>query len=269
MSQRVTFDNSVQVMQSVTGSSGQPGVSAPCQTVKTEVRPTDPKVPGIANGAQASWLSLVPSNVSNSLYGSRPSLIPRQGDDWWYGFAFSTNSGYTPQSDPAFPNWNVLGLEFHSADFGGLGPLAMQVATYGPSTGTASYKCGVAMSKLAQPRLELVLTGGEVSQGAIDNTTNTCRRYQGPVFQAGHRYRVTYHIHWDAFQAGSLQVWVDGNQYVNDTAVSTLWRSGSVTDAHTYPQLQNYRYANATLPTNDVYYGGLIRGATQTDVTIP
>lgn len=269
MSQRVVFDNSVQVMQTVSGSSGQPNTTGPCQTVRAEVRAGDPQLTDVANGAQASWLNLVPSNATNTFYGSRPSLLPQQGQDWWYGFAFTTNPGYTPQTDPSFPNWNVLGLEFHSSDFGGLGPLAMEVATAGPSNGASTYKCNTALTPLAKPRLEIDLTGGDVSQGAYDTTTNTCRRYQGPTFQAGHLYRVIYHVHWDAFQNGSLQVWIDGTPVVNDSGVSTLWRSGSTVDAHAYPQLQNYRKTTATQSTNIVYYGGVVRGTTQTDVTIP
>lgn len=67
---------------------------------------------------------------------------------------------------------------------------------------------------------------------------------------------------------GALKVWIDGTKCAAVGDVSTMWRSGSTADPATYPIFQNYRYYDATLPTNDVYFGDLIRGSTQGDVTV-
>jgi hypothetical protein len=279
----VRFDDSVPVMQSVSGSYGQPGTSGPCRTVAVTIQPNDPQSPGVVAGAQASVISLN-YNATNTFYGQRPSVIPQQGETWTYGFAAATNAGYVPYgtntTDPGFGNWNSFGLEFH-ATTGLLGPVMQEVATVGPASGgtagpngSISYTCGQNMVKLTQPRLQIALTGG-LNDKTTNDASHTCLRFQGPVFHPGTVYKTIYQVKWDAFQQGSFSWWVDAGdgrgyvQYAQATGVSTLWRSPATVDTGTYPQLLNYRKTDTSLPTSTMYYGGFIRGTTMTDVTIP
>jgi hypothetical protein len=276
LSNRVRFDDSVTVMQSVTGSYGQLGTSGPCRTVKAEIQPTDYNANQSPSNAQRATIYAPDSNLTKLFYGSQPPVFPKSGDSWWYGFAFTTNPGYVPHYDPVYGNWNGI-FAFHDSYFAGgwspLAPFGIGVATLGPASGANEYRCGSSMAKLAEPRLEIVLTGGDrdnpnwASDGS--NGTNTCRRYLGPVFRAGQLYRVMMFVKWDAYQNGALQVFVNGTKVVDVTGLSTMWRSGTNTDPGTYPIFQNYRYYDASLPVNAVYYGGLIKGSTQADVTIP
>jgi hypothetical protein len=283
--QRVYFDDSVPVMGSVSGSYGKPGSSGPCRTVATRIDPSDPSVPGIALGAQASVLRMDQQNDTDPFWGSRPSSSPQQGETWLYGYAASTNAGYVPygadSTDLGFGNWNSFGLEFHSS-IGSLGPVMQEVATIGPAgggtagpNGAISYACNSGMVKLAQPRLELALTAG-LNNATVNDASHTCLRFQGPVFRAGAVYKVIYQVKWDAFGQGTFRWWVDSGdgrgyvEYADASGVSTLWRdSAGNVDAHTYPQFLNYRRADSSLPTSIMYYGGFVRGSTLTDVTVP
>jgi hypothetical protein len=280
----VEFVDSVSVMGSVHGTYGKPGTSGPCRTVAVAIQPGDPPTPGVVAGAQASGIGLG-SNATNAFYGQRPSIIPQQGETWFYGFAAATNGGYVPygarRTDLTFGNWNSFGLEFHST-IGSLGPLMQQIATIGPGgkgargrNSSASYPCNSRMVKLARPRLEVALTGGQNDAVGSDGA-HTCLRFQGPEFHAGRLYRVIYQVKWDAFGHGMFRWWVDSGDgrgyraYADVSGVSTLWRDASGNaDAGTYPQLLNYRKTDTSLPTAVMYYGGIIRGATMRDVMIP
>jgi hypothetical protein len=271
LSQRVVYDDSVTTMQSVTGSYGQPGTSGPCHTVKAEIQPNDYNPNQLPSNAQRATVYLSDDNATNSFFGSQPAISPQAGQAFWYGFNFTTNPGFVPHYDPVFGNWNGV-FAWHDGNAGApLAPIGLGIATLGPASGASEYTCGSSMVKLAQPRLEVDLTGGDLgnpdwaSDGS--NGTNTCRRYQGPVFQPGHLYHVQMSVKWDANQQGTLQVFIDGTKYVDVGGVSTMWRSGSTSDPATYPIFQNYRIYDAGLPVNDVYYGGLIKGSTQFDVT--
>jgi hypothetical protein len=283
--QRVYFSDAVPVMQSVTGSYGQPGTSGPCRSVAVRIDGSDPQVPGIVAGAQGSVLRIDSQQDLNSFWGSRPSSSPQQGETWFYGFAAATNATYVPYgantTDLGFGNWNSFGLELHST-IGLLGPLMEQVATIGPaSSGTAgpngsiSYPCNSNMVKLAQPRLEVALTAG-LNNATVNDASHTCLRFQGPLFRAGTVYKVAYQVKWDAFGQGLFRWWVDSGDgrgyvlYADVSGVSTLWRDASNNvDTKTYPQLLNYRKADTSLPTSIMYYGGFVRGTTMTDVSIP
>jgi hypothetical protein len=265
--QRVSFDDSVSVMQSVTDAAGQP-----CHTVKAEIQPHDVDARG-GTSNQRAQLASDSSRMTGAFYGSQPALTPVPGQNWWYGFAFATNPGYTPHYDPTFGNWNSI-FSWHNwyigNSYGPLAPINLEVATIGPSTGENSYMCGSTMTKLFQPRLEVQLNGGNEDDPnwPKEDGQLTCRRYLGPVFQPGHLYRVQMYLNWDATMHGALQVWIDGTRYVDVSGISNMWYSGSTIDQNMYPIFENYRAYDTTLPTNDVYYGGLIRGSTQTDVAI-
>jgi hypothetical protein len=279
----VRFDDSVKVMHTVRGSYGSAGGVGPCRTVAVAIGANDPPSPGVSAGAQASVLGLT-DNATNPFYGARPPISPQQGETWFYGFAAATNAGYVPygsrKTDLALGNWNSFGLELHST-IGLMGPVMEQVATIGPRRGihrprgSTSYVCNSSMVKLAQPRLEVALTGGSNDRVGNDGG-HTCLRFQGPVFRAGAVYRVAYQVKWDAFGQGLFRWWVDSGDgrgyvlYADVSGVSTLWRDASNNvDTKTYPELLNYRKADSSLPTSIMYYGGLIRGSTLADVVIP
>jgi hypothetical protein len=148
----------------------------------------------------------------------------------------------------------------------------LEVDTLGPSNGATNWNASAQMTRLAQPRLGIQLNGGDQNDSNWPNEGDgriTCHRYAGPAFYPGRLYRVQMKITWGAHMDGALQVWVNGVKYVDVTGISNLWYSGTTVDSNTYPVFENYRYYDTSLPTNDVYYGGLIRGSTQADVTVP
>ncbi len=53
-----------------------------------------------------------------------------------------------------------------------------------------------------------------------------------------------------------------------DVDIVLIPRAGDI-DPGMYPVFENYRAYDTSLPTNDVYYGGLIRGVSQAEVTVP
>jgi hypothetical protein len=72
-------------------------------------------------------------------------------------------------------------------------------------------------------------------------------------------------VKWGDAGNGSIEVWVDGIQVVPPTPVSDLWSGMNV-----YPLFENYRPASGSVTwTNDVYYGGLVSGATRAGVALP
>ena len=294
--QRVYFDDSVRVMQSVGGSYGNSGSNGSCRTAAVRIDGTDPSVPGVAAGAQGASLRHYTDAYRNVFFGPPPNAIPKQGQTWWYGFGAATNPEYVAHGqktfDPVFGNWNSFGLQFHQTT-GILGPVMQEIATVGPATrgalrkcngrhrrlcrgpnGSVRYPCNQSMSKLAQPRLQIALSGGQ-NDATTDDAVHTCRRILGPRFRAGKLYRSIYQVKWDSFHQGFFRWWVDSGdgrgyvQYANVSGISTLWRSGTSPDMGTYPQLLNYRKTDSSLPAAITYYGGFIRGSTMTDVAIP
>jgi hypothetical protein len=289
--QRIYYDDSAfpNLMRSVSGSYGQlgepAGASGPCRTAAVRIDTNDPQTPGISNGSQGSVLRLDDTSDHDPDYGSRPSAHPQPGETWYYGFAAATNAGYVPHgansTDPGFGNWNSFGLEWH-ASIGLLGPIMQEIATVGPSgsgsagpNGSTSYPCNSNMVKLAQPRLQVALTGG-LNNATTNDSSHTCLRFQGPAFQPGTVYKTIYQVKWDAFGQGSFRWWVDSGDgrgyvlYADVSGVSTLWHDGSSNvDTKTYPQLLNYRKTDTSVPTSIMFYGGFIRGSTMNDVSIP
>ena len=283
--QRVYYDDSVSVMESVNGSYGATGTSGPCRTAAVRIDPDDPPVSGVAAGAQASQLLPYYDLYTNPYFGPPPDARPQQGQEWWYGFAAKTNPGYIAHGqitpDLTFGSWNSFGLEFHQT-IGQLGPVMQEITTMTPnnfSTGPAGNKWWTCSqpggwTHISQPRIQLALTAG-LNDSVGDDANHTCRRIMGPVFEAGRLYKSIYQVKWDAFNNGSLRWWVDSGdgqgyvKYADWTGVSTLYRAGSNPDTGTWPTLLNYRKTDISLPSSIMYYGGFVRGSTMTDVAIP
>jgi hypothetical protein len=262
LAQRVVYDDSVNVMQSLG-----------CHTIKAEIQPNDRD----ANGGTANQRAQVIALDSYVAATGQPSFGMKEGQTWWYGFAFTTNPGYVPHYDPVFGGWNAI-QAFHNSPINGLwGPLApleLAVTTLSPTKSSTLCQDSDTASentRLSTPRLLIMLEGGD--QGSPtwpnDGPSVTCRRFLGPNFQSGHLYRVQYKITWGAHNDGALQVWMDGTKWVDVAGVSNMWYSGNTVDSGMYAEMTNYRYYDNTLPTSDVYYGGLIKGATQADVAVP
>jgi hypothetical protein len=211
------------------------------------------------------------------LTGGQPSFGVKEGQTHWYGFAFQTNVGYVPHYDPTFGGFNTIMSFHHSLINGVSGPLApveLAVTTLqatNPSTLCQDSASAWQNTRLSTPRLLFMLEGGDQTSSSWpnDGPTLTCRRFHGPNFVAGHLYHVQYKITWGAHKNGALEVWTDGVKWVDVTGISNMWYSGTTVDSNMYPAFENYRYYDASLPTNDVYYGGLVTGATQTDVFVP
>ena len=90
--ERVSFDDSVSVMQSLG-----------CHTVRAELRSGDLDTKGGTVNLRAQTYK----DPSQTLYDT---MGTNRGQTTWYGFAFSTNAGYVPQSDPNNPNWTTNGI---------------------------------------------------------------------------------------------------------------------------------------------------------------
>ncbi len=238
-----------------------------CHTIKAEIRSNDLDAAG-GTANQRAQVIVLDSYVAAT---GQPSFGMKAGQTNWYGYAFKTNAGYVPHYDPTFGNFNAI-MSFHSSMGGPLAPIMLEVQTLEPCNGSKDWNASACLTRAAQPHLGIQINGGLSGDANWPNEGDglfTCHRYQGPVFVAGHLYRVQWKITWDAYQRAALQLWIDGVKYADVSGVSTLWRSDSTVDSGMYPVLENYRYYDSSLPTNDVYYGGLITGSTQTDVTVP
>jgi hypothetical protein len=238
ISQRVVFDG----VSLVTG----------CNTVKAEVLPDDPVLWG---GQRAQMYG---SDSMLQKYGAQPSLGTSRGEYHWYSFAFSTNSAYRPQASLPYPNWNGV---FSWHDSGG----APQ-ANIGVSIATAQPNGIGGWAFFSQPRLAVEVYGGDP---ADPNWWSHGHRWYTVAFQPAHRYVVQMGVKWGDANNGSIEVWIDGQQVVAPTTLNTLWQGMGV-----YPVFENYRQANQNDGgyvkwTNDVYYGGLIKGASRSDVAMP
>jgi hypothetical protein len=267
--ERVQYDDSVKVMQSVAASTGQPRTQGRCHTIKAQIDPRDPVVPGIANPSQRALVRLTNPNTTNPFYGPRPSIIPRNGETWWYGFAFATNAGFVPHRG-TFGNWNGI-FAWHN-NFGYLQNIMLEVDTLGPTkSGGGAFSCVKPLTTLSRPRLGIQLQGGNANDSSwpYGSSQLTCLRFQGPIFQPGRLYRVSMRVSWSPYMRGTLEVWFDGLKYVDVRGISNMWYSGSTIDSGIYPIFTNYRPYDTSLPINVVYYGGLIRGTTRADVGIP
>lgn len=244
---RVSFAGSVSLMKGVG-----------CDTVKAQIQPDDPD-PNGSNGPQHAQLYSTDSLVAK--YGNLPSFGAVRGNYKWYSFAISTPAGgYKPQSSAAYPNWNEL-FSWHNGGSAGAPNVILEVATAQQSG------CGGAFTKLATPRLEFEVNGGNWSQYPYSGAT--CRRFFGPNFVAGQRYTIEMGIKWADNGTGTFEGWINGQQVANVSGISNLWTGDNV-----YPIFENYRPGKAQIGnmitwTNDVYYAGLIAGPTHADVALP
>jgi Polysaccharide lyase len=242
-----------------------------CHTVKAEIQPNDRDANGGTSNQRAGVYST--DSLLAKFGGGQPSLEAKEGTTIWYGFAFTTNAAYRPHYDPAFGSWNTI-WAFHDSSFGGsyspLAPLNLEVATVGYPSGTRLCQ-NTGLVTLSPPRLQMQLNGGNknTTNWPNDDTDNTCRRFLGPSFTSGTLYRVQIRVTWGAHKNGALQVWTNGVKWVDQTGVDTMWESGGTADPSMYPVFENYRYYDTSLPTDIMYYGGLIKGATQADVAVP
>ena len=285
--QRIRYDNTVDVMGGITGQLDSAHNVGACPTVAVEIDASDGVPTGPVPGAQGSVLRIDPGNPTDPAFGPMPDPRPQQGETWWYGWACETNPQFVPGSDPDYYEFNSFGLELHSA-IGDMGQIMQMIATGFPATGIVnelngaiSYRCGQngPPQPLPQPRIGIQLTAGKNDTIGEGDGVHTCRRAVGPPFVPGRRYKSIYQVHFDAFNQGTFDWWVDsgdGNGYVHYLSwanVSTLWWDASTgqPDKFTYPQMLNYRRNpnNPSAPPAIVYYGGYIRGGAMGDVVIP
>jgi hypothetical protein len=241
--ERVSYHDSVRVMQSVG-----------CHTIKAELRSGDLDTKGGTANLRAQTYK-DPSQVLSDTMGTN------RGQTTWYGFAFSTNAGYVPQSDRNFPNWNFV-FSWHDTAEGGGNPASIEVATRRASTVACNASTRYRRWADGKPRLILEVNGGDPTRWPIGGAT--CLRFPGPVFAPGHLYRVQEKVRWSDNYHGAVQWWVDGVKYADVTGVCTLHRGSDV-----YPDFENYRPYAKSFPTADVYYGGLIKGPTRAAVKVP
>lgn len=259
---RVSFDSSVQVMQSVG-----------CETVRAELRPDDRDPNG---GTTHQRAQLYVSDDQLAKYGRQPPLGDERGQTTWYGFAFATNPGYRPQTglpSGAWANWNLI-FSWHDTPLAGVWAQAniqLVVATSAPATGSTAVACGAPYAPLSKPRLSVELNGGNQDDPKwyIDDADNTCRRYFGPMFVPGHVYRIAMAVTWGDHKSGAVRLWIDGTEVVNATSIDTMWY-GAAGQAHVFPVFENYRPYSPNIGTpNSVFYGGLVKGSSYDDVRIP
>jgi hypothetical protein len=240
LSQRVVFDDSVPVVGG-------------CHTIRAEVQPSDP----VLWGGQRAQVFTADNLLGAS--GSQPPLGTQRGNYQWWSFAFATNAAYRPQSRLPYPNWNSI-FTWHDTGCGS-GCSAPQ-ANVEVNVATAQPDGSGGWSFYATPKLEVAAYGGDP---ADPNWWSKGRRWYTVDFVPGKRYVVQMGIRWGDHGDGSIEAWIDGKQVVPPTPVSTLWWGMGV-----YPVFENYRFQNTTLTwTNDVYYGGLVKGASRADVSLP
>jgi hypothetical protein len=240
--ERVSFDDSVAVMQSVG-----------CHTIRAELQAGDLDTKGGTSNLRAQ----IYKDGTQALYDT---LLTNPGQTSWYGMAFSTNPGFVPQGD-IYPSWNGI-FTWHGTGSGGGAPIAVEISTKAISN-TVCYNNNTYLAwPDGQPHLMLEVDGGDPTKWPTGGAT--CLRYAGPDFIAGHLYRMQMRITWsDNFQ-GSVQWYVDGVKYADVTGISDMQLGGNV-----YPMFQNYRPFATSFSTNDLYYGGLVVGSTLADVEIP
>jgi hypothetical protein len=259
---RVSFEPSLSLMQSLG-----------CETVKAEVRPRDLD-PNGGTTHQRAQLYVTDDQLAKN--GRQPPLGDTRGQTSWYGFAFATNPGYTPQTglpSGAWANWNLI-FSWHDTPLAGVWAQAniqLVVATTGPASGSAAVSCGARYSRLAQPRLSVEINGGNQDDPGwyVDDADNTCRRYFGPAFVPGRTYHVTMEVTWGDHRKGAVRLWIGDDRVVDEDRIDDMWY-GAAGQASVYPVFENYRpYSPGLAVPNVVYYGGLVKGATAGDVETP
>lgn len=253
LAQRVTYDNTRRVMRSFG-----------CHTVKAEIEPLDHD----ANGGTANQRAQIAMKPL-------PALRITEGSTAWYGDAFATNRGFVPHQDPLYGAFNELQC-FHNSPVNGKlapqAPIFLGIATIAPPAGRHMWFAATHLVKLREPHLWIGVYGGNQDSAAWPNEdgTFTARGYLLKTrFVPGRRYAVQFRITWSAHMNGAVEVWINGRRQLSAKHVSNMWRSGETVDDRMFPVFGNYRAYDTSLPTNAIYYGGLLVGATRKEVTAP
>jgi hypothetical protein len=245
----VTFDDSVAVMQSVG-----------CHAVKAQIQPNDPTT----NNGTDQRAQIISDDSDQTVVGA-PSFGISRRQTWYYGFAFDTNPQYEPQNDYSlYPQWNVIQSWHGDAGapyFAGPGLIVATENQANDGTLLGQFTDG--------PHLQLDILGQSNCSGT---PTNQQLHIHDPYpFQPGHRYVIQEEITWGDSGTGAMALWIDGRNVLPwTTGISDL-----ACGYGDYPVLENYRpyptYVNGApiSVTNDVWYGGLIRGSSLADVAIP
>jgi hypothetical protein len=242
----VTYDDRVHVMTSLG-----------CHTIRARLRPNDPTT----DGGSVQRAQLISSDTLQLKRGRGRSFGVVRGQTWYYGFAFATNRGYKPQNSRKWPNWNMI-FDWHWTEGAPTcGMVLIDVSTQRATRGSPKRFAD------RRPRLSLDICGTSSARPAIAQQWHF---YDPRPFRPGHRYRIYEKIRWGDSNTGAIAWWVDDAQV-------TPWTTGVSTMAAGYgefPVFENYRPANARIGnlitwTNDVYYGGLVKGASLSDVAIP
>ncbi len=237
----VAYDSSVDVMSSLG-----------CETIRASVAPGDPTDPG----GCCQRAQMISSDSMQAAKGG-PSFGVVRGETHWYGFAFSTNAGYKPQS-ATYPDWNNIFI-WHGTSGAPFCGLALAVSTKVDTNGSySSFPDG-------QPHLSLDLWGNSTTNLGF---TQEYHFYDPAPFQPGHRYRIAMKVLWGDSNTGGVEWWVDGRQVTPFTTGLTNMAVGY----GLYPIFENYRPAASSAGitwTNTVYYGGLVKGSSLADVSLP
>jgi Polysaccharide lyase len=237
----VGYDSSVDVMNSLG-----------CETMRASIAPSDPTDPG----GCCQRAQVITSDSMQAAKGD-PAFGVVRGETHWYGFAFSTNAGYKPQS-ATYPDWNNIFI-WHGNSGAPFCGLAVAVSTKVDTNGSYSnFPDG-------QAHLSLDLWGNSVSNPGF---TQEYHFYDPRPFQPGHRYTIEMKVLWGDSNTGGVEWWVDGMQVTPFTTGLTNMAVGY----GLYPIFENYR-PNASAAgitwTNTVYYGGLVKGSSLADVSVP
>jgi Polysaccharide lyase len=237
--------------------------SVGCTTVKAAIEPGDRDAEG-GNGMQRAQIARVPT----------PELGMREGATVWYGDVFATNRGFKPHYDPVSGSSNEIQC-FHSGLINGKSapqaPIYLGITTIRPAGGQTMWLAGARMVRLRAPRLWVGIYGGNVDASSWPNEdgTFTARDYLTKTrFVPGRRYAVQFQITWSAHMKGAVRVWINGRRQLAVSNISNMWHSGGTIDTAMYPIFGNYRPRDPGLPTNEIYYGGLIVGPTRSQVTV-
>ena len=268
-SQRVSFDDSVGV-----------GALIGCHSVRNHLDPTDTDTNGVTGERQRAdvFLSdaeITKANEAPTIYpGGQPLLGDARGNTTYYGYAFQTSNTFVVKPPPdwqVFQDWHASTIACASTCYIDQQPIELDVSTVGMKTpqcrsGTATYADG-------QPHLVISINGGNADDPnwRLPTATDaTCLRYNGPDFIPGHTYRVIYKMTWGDHGTGAAQVWIDGVQYVNVSGINTMIYSAATgQQASVYMKFTNYRKYDTSYPPQDVWFSGLVKGSTLSDVTIP
>lgn len=239
----ITFDPSVDVMNALG-----------CTSLKCVI----PANEACVNGSNRAQLFST-DNIATSR--GQPDFGMHAGEEWWYGFAFKTDAGYTPQNGQN-PNWNSIFCFHPGAPYPMAGQHDISVWTKNEAGGGSfvPFTDG-------KPRLGVNIRG----ENAAGQTYYFSKADSLP-FVPGQRYVVQWRMKWSDSGQGEVEVWIDGRNVVPTVTGVTNLAYGVPNE---YPLFQSYRRCPALkdgVPitnSNTVWYGGLVKAATRAGVAIP